>query len=484
MGRGGSGNTRVGRSVSLRVRLRGVETSVSREVDSVSTLRDMEGRLDWGPAVLIRGSPIRSRARGDRSIWSGPGAHTLRSSPSMNPSLRIAIVLNPFTLRRTGGVHAPFMAAELLGRGHRVRVVGDLAGTVPQSSLAAGGDADPAPLEGAGLGAFDPDVVVAYDGRSPAALRGARVARRSGAPLVLVEEGFPEHGKTIERILRGFGTRAWGSLVQRTTARVVALDPVASAEAVRQGFEDERVIELAAGVDVSTYRPGLSSERRVRHRLPEHVLLVVGRMEPGRGIEALVDAFARTVGQNSDWALVLAGEGTLRAALRAQCERLGVSARVRWIGRPGEEELPGLLGTATALLVPALDDDVASQKIRRAMACGTPVLVSDVDRLRGTVEHEETGLVVPPGDREAWKEAIARLASDPARRARWGRTARERAVEEMTWPHVASRFEEILRDAVEESERARFTASGTDDALESLDEGDGASEGDRLPTAS
>lgn len=373
----------------------------------------------------------------------------------MKPSLRIAIVLNPFTLRRAGGVHAPFMARELLGQGHVVKVVGDLAGTVPQSALEPTSEADPAPLEGTGLQAFAPDVIVAYDGRSPAALRGARAARKLDAPLVLVEEGFPDHGKPIERLLRGFGTRAWGSLVQRTASRVIALDPVAAAQALRQGFEEESVVELPPGVDVSTYRPGLTSERRVRHRLPEHVLLVLGRVEPGRGVEILVDAFASTVGQNSDWALVLAGEGSLRAALRAQCERLGVSARVRWIGQPSEEELPGLLGTATALLVAALDDDVASQKIRRAMACGTPVLASDVDRLRGTVEHEETGLNVPPGDREAWAQAIARLASDPARRARWGRTARALAEEQMTWPMMASRFESVLHDVVAEARAAR-----------------------------
>lgn len=427
---------------------------------------------------------MRHQVSDERDSIQGAGAVAWSGGvlpPSMNSSLRIAIVLNPFSLRRMGGLHAPVMASELLGRGHRVRVVGDLAGTVPQSSLTAAWEGDPAPLEGAGLSAFEPDVIVAYDGRSPAALHGARVARRTGAPLVLVEEGFPSQGKPIERLLRGFGRRAWGSLVQRAAARVVALDPVAAAQSERRGFEPGRVVELAAGVDVSTFRPGLASERRVRHRLPEHVLLAMGRMEPGRGIEVLVEAFARTVGQRSDWALALAGEGSLRAALRAHCERLGVSARVRWIGRVGDEELPGLLGTATALLVPALDDDVASQKVRRAMACGTPVLASDVDRLRGTVEHDVTGLVVRAGDRDAWVEAISRLAADPARRARWGQTARERAIEGMTWPNVATRFEEILLRVVEESEQDRVPEGEADAGLRGDERGQDA---ERLPYAS
>lgn len=408
-------------------------------------------------------------------------AAPMTSTCSMTPSLRIAIVLNPFSLRRTGGLHAPVVAAELMGRGHRVRVVGDLAGAVPQSSISAAGEGDPAPLEGAGLVAFEPDVIVAYDGRSPAALRGARLARRTGAPLVLVEEGFVSRGKPIERLLRGFGARAWGALVQRTAVRIVALDPVAAAQSARRGFEESRIVELTAGVDVSTFRPGLSSELCSRHRLPRHFLLAMGRMEPGRGLEVLVEAFARTVGQRSDWALALAGQGSLRAALRAQCERLGVSARVRWIGPVGDGELPGLLGSATALLVPALDDDVTSQKIRRAMACGTPVLASDVARLRGTVEHDRTGLVVRAGDRDAWVEAISRLASDPARRERWSRAARARAVEGMTWPEVASRFEEVLHDVVEES--MRHEAVHLDDEA-ALGRGDRGHDAEQLRSAS
>ena len=151
---------------------------------------------------------------------------------------------------------------------------------------------------------------------------------------------------------------------------------------------------------------------------------------------------------------------------------------MRWIGRVGDEELPGLLGTATALLVPALDDDVASQKVRRAMACGTPV---DVDRLRGTVEHDVTGLVVRAGDRDAWVEAISRLAADPARRARWGQTARERAIEGMTWPHVATRFEEILLRVVEESEQDRVPEGEADAGLRGDER---RKDAERLPYAS
>lgn len=375
---------------------------------------------------------------------TGPGTR----SDAVPRSLRIALVLNPFTLKRKGGDHAPWLARELLGRGHAVRAFGDVIGGIPQSQLEAATDDGAAPLERAGLLRFQPDVIVAYDGLSPAAWRGARAARKLGIPLVLVEEGFPDRGKLVERGLRYFGAQVWGGFVRRTASHVIALDRAAEAQSHQEGFRSDVVTVLPSGVDTATYRPGLSSEVLYRHRVAGQVLLHIGRIEPGRGIDVLIDAFARTVGRRGDWSLVFAGVGSHRAALRAQADRLGVGARVHWTPVPATEELPGLLGASTALLVPAMDDDVASLKIRRAMACGIPVLVSDVDRLSGMVEHEESGLVVQAGDREAWTQAISRLSSDPNRRARWGRAARLRATEFFSWPHIADRVEATLLQSV------------------------------------
>lgn len=376
-------------------------------------------------------------------------APQLKAQRATEPSssLRIALVLNPFTLRRKGGDHAPWVARELLGRGHAVRAFGDVIGGIPQSRLETASDDGTAPLERAGLVTFEPDVIVAYDGLSPAAWRSARAAAKLGVPLILVEEGFPDTGKLVERGLRYFGSRAWGRLVRRTATHIIALDPVAKAQALRQGFDPDLITVLPSGVDTSTFRPGLSSEVLYRHHVAGEVLLHLGRIEPGRGIDALIDAFAQTVGRRGDWSLVFAGTGSHRDQLRAQADRLGVGARVHWTPVPRTAELPGLFGASTALLVPALDDDVASLKIRRAMACGVPVLVSDVARLSGTVAHDESGLVVPAGDRAAWTQAISRLSSDPNRRARWGRTARITTTERFSWPRIVDQLERIIVDA-------------------------------------
>lgn len=365
----------------------------------------------------------------------------------MPPSLRIAIVVDPLTLSAKGGEHPPRLASELLGRGHVVRGFGAPTGQIPRSGMADDPEIDES--ERQGVLRFRPDVVLAYDALSPAAALGARAARKLGAALVLVEADAPGGGSPWQRFLWRVGEVLFRSYVRRAAHAVVALDPVARDRALREGFDPARISILPLGVDLTAFRPGLTSHVVGQHGIRGRVILHVGPFEPVRGLDTLIAAFAKTVGQRDDWSLVLAGDGPDRARLRAMCDRLGVSARVHWLGRPRREELPGLFGASTLVAVPALEDIVLGRNAGRAMASGVPVLAADLQRLRFFVQHEETGLLVPPGDVEAWAEAIRHAAGSPVARARWGRNARAVAEARFAWPVIAEGFETLFREALE-----------------------------------
>ncbi|MCH2103305.1 MAG: glycosyltransferase [Planctomycetes bacterium] len=363
----------------------------------------------------------------------------------MQTALRIALVLDPINLRTKAGGHAPMLARELLGRGHHVRGFGVPAGAIPHSASDAG------PGEG-GLRSFNADAVIAYGALSPSALRGARAADKQGAPLLLVESAMrPRMGLTAE-LLGSVGKMFWGGYVRKRAARVIALDPVASQRVIEMGFSPELLRVLPQGVDVSQFRPGLLSSWLQTHRVYGRILLYAGRLDEGRGVEVLVEAFARTVGQRLDWNLILAGEGPLEHALRAQVDRLGVASRVHFFPRPQAAELPGLMGGCTLLAVPATTDDVLGRQIPRAMACGLPVLASDRPRLTALFQDEECGLLVRSGDVSAWEVALLKAAGSPAKRMRWGARARDVAVSILSWDRIAEGVEEELLSLRERAE--------------------------------
>lgn len=364
-----------------------------------------------------------------------------------NRNLRIALIVDPFTLRMKGGDHAPILAGELLGLGHRVRGFGAPPGVIPRSRFERSGQGD-----GLGVMGFAPQVIIVYDVLSPAGLHGAHCASKLGVPLIAVEEGFAGRGGWWEQAKRFTGEKLWGRYVRKRVDSVVALDDFARGEALRHGFAEAKVHMLGRGVDLEQYRPGLTSELPSSHGVHGLSLLYLGKLEEGYHLETVIQAFASTVGQREDWSLILAGDGPLEAAVLAHASRLGVGGRVHSLGRPRSEELPGLLGAATLLVAPGGESVRDGLIAVRSMACGLPVIAAELPRYTSSVQDGHTGLLVKPGDIGAWAEAIRLAAGSPKRRDAWGRNARDHAEQRFHWAHIARRFETVIREALEKRE--------------------------------
>jgi glycosyltransferase involved in cell wall biosynthesis len=358
-------------------------------------------------------------------------------------SLRIAILVNPFTLGMKWGEHAPELARELLGRGHTVRDFGAPVGAIPRSGVGL----DAAHDDSTSLTGFKPDAIIAYDALSPAAYLGARTARKLGIPLLIVEGASPSslHGRG--KIFQAIGGVLWGHFVRNQASTVIALDPVARQHLLKAGFAPGRVNVVSGGVDLEDYRPGLASGLILRHHIRGRILLYCGQVTRKRGLNTLVTAFAQTVGQREDWSLVFAGDGPEVSELRARIVQLGIGSRVHWIGKPRVEELAGLMSAATLLAVPAEDDNVRGKNIPRAMACGLPVIASDRPCLSTLVQDDVTGLIVRSGELAAWVEALRRASMSPDARKRWSIAARAQAVERYGWARIARVHEEALLQA-------------------------------------
>lgn len=358
----------------------------------------------------------------------------------MSISRRIAILVDPLSVRAPNAArskaarHARELLAALAGRGHAPSLFGIGPGDGPQRDL------------GASLVAFQPEAVVAYDALSPAAWLGSRIARRRRIPLLLIEAGSFAEGSWMERAAWRLGEVLWGSFVRRSAGALVALDAVAREQALREGFQAERVVVVPHGVDLERFRPGLPCGLVAAHRVRGRILLHPGPLDLRSGAELLIAAFARTLGQRDDWSLVLAGDGRAPRRLRACADRLGVGARVHVL-EAAEQDMPGLFASATLVALPERDDAPGGASLARACACGVPLLVAQAPRSRVLVEEHDLGLCAAPGDLDAWTDVLRRAASSPEARQRWGRNALALAREHLDWRRVAERIEDELESA-------------------------------------
>ena len=219
----------------------------------------------------------------------------------------------------------------------------------------------------------------------------------AGRPLVVTLHGsdmaLARRGRVLARRLLG------------RAAVVIAVSESLAAEARELGARDVRVIPN--GVDVPS---------SVGEEADPPEVLFVGRLSAEKGIEDLV---AAANGLN----LVVVGDGPLRDRVPAA------------LGFVPREEVERRYERAAVVACPSHREGFGLA-CAEAMAHGRPVVASAVGGLRELVADGETGLLVPPGDRAALRDAVRSLLADPERRRRMGAAGRERIAALCGWDRV------------------------------------------------
>ncbi len=170
-------------------------------------------------------------------------------------------------------------------------------------------------------------------------------------------------------------------------------------------------------VDAARFSPGLPAAR------PVPVLLHVSNFRPVKRAGDVVAVFAALRAERPV-RLRLVGDGPDRARLEAEVAARGWSGDVEFLGE--QIDLPAVMRDTDLFLLPSETESFGLAALE-AMACGVPVIASNVGGLPEVVTEGETGCLCPMGDVPAMTAAARRLLDDPARRARFGAAARRRA---------------------------------------------------------
>jgi glycosyltransferase involved in cell wall biosynthesis len=144
--------------------------------------------------------------------------------------------------------------------------------------------------------------------------------------------------------------------------------------------------------------------------------------------------------------VIVGGKGWFYETLAARVEALGLVSQVRFTGYVSDAELPLWYSAATLFVYPSLYEGFGLPPLE-ALACGTPVLVSDRSSLPEVVG--EAGITLPPDDAEAWADAIAMLLASPDRRAAMAEAGLKQA-ERFSWSQTAEQTARVYRQVLED----------------------------------
>ncbi len=182
--------------------------------------------------------------------------------------------------------------------------------------------------------------------------------------------------------------------------------------------------------------PARLAELRQRYGLPERYLLSVCTLEPRKNLVTLLDAYAALRARHPGVGLVLAGgKGWLYESVFDRLRALGLENQVVLPGFVPDEDLPALIRGAAAFAYPSVFEGFGLPPLE-AMACGTPVVVSDASSLPEVVGA--AGVLLPPHDPAAWAQALERVLSDADWRADLSARGLARA-RQFTWEAAARR---------------------------------------------
>lgn len=220
---------------------------------------------------------------------------------------------------------------------------------------------------------------------------------------------------------------------------VMTGSPSAQAELRALGIRD--VVDVGEGVDLDGYGPPAPGER------DPDLLLYLGRVKKYKGLDVLIQTVALLKERFPKVRLEVAGSGDDVPRLTEVAKSLGVSDRVKFLGRVSEADKIALYRRSMVALNSSLKEGWGLTSIE-ANGCGTPVVASDVPGLCDSVQDGKTGFLVPFGDANAMADKVGRILGDPAlaedlqsRSLAWARSH--------TWDLVARRTEEVLRKALD-----------------------------------
>jgi phosphatidylinositol alpha-1,6-mannosyltransferase len=267
-----------------------------------------------------------------------------------------------------------------------------------------------------------------------------------------MDEALSHEARQLEDYVLKFGVHPGNAVLDYLSGqradRVIAIS-----EHIRErltgtyGLDEDRVVTIWHGVDTERYRPFDATHPAVSD--DRFTMLTVGRLGSRKGVEFAIEGIERVDGVDLEF--LIAGEGRYEGRLRELVAERGLSDRVTSLGRVEEDELPLLYSSADVFCLTSMYEGFGLVLLE-VMACGTPVIATDVGGVPTVVADGEVGYLIPRSA-DAFAERVRRLRDDDfrmdlsAEAAQWAR--------EMTCDAVAEQSEAVYEHVREETTTIR-----------------------------
>jgi len=259
------------------------------------------------------------------------------------------------------------------------------------------------------------------------------IGKKLGIPVVVTARGtditgIPGHAIPRRQIVAAADAAAASITVSRSLKDAM----------IALGCEADKIRVLRNGVDLEMFRPGDREKARKRHNVDGPVILSVGTLNLNKGHHLVIEALKKLPGTT----LLIAGTGKSEAALHKQIAECGLTGRARLIGQVAHHDLADLYAAAD-ILVLASEREGWPNVLLEAMACGTPVVATDVGGVAELVRNPMAGRLISSRTPDAIAKTLVDILADPPDR-RQTRAYAERYSWDESSQGLMTLFQEVI----------------------------------------
>ncbi|MEM3851440.1 MAG: glycosyltransferase family 4 protein [Methanomassiliicoccales archaeon] len=255
--------------------------------------------------------------------------------------------------------------------------------------------------------------------------------------------------RALSPLIRAADRFITGKIVSRAR-RVMVTSWTYSSTSINTWKIESEIIPVSA--DVRRFHPDVLDRERMRRKLglqDKHIVLFVGRLVRHKGVSYLMEAMRY---MDRDVTLLIAGDGEYAPHLKRFMLSRQLEDKISMLGDVPDDELPSLYRAADVVVIPSTSRlEAFSIAAIEAMACGTPLVVSDIPGVREVIRDGLHGFVCPPMNPEAIAEKLRRLFSNEELRMEMGSHCVERAAV-FSSEAVASKILSVYRSVTHDGE--------------------------------
>ncbi len=239
------------------------------------------------------------------------------------------------------------------------------------------------------------------------------------------------------------------ALTNRLASRVIAVSgSIRDFLISQEGMDPDKVVTLSNGIDARKFLPAVDGQRELAKSalgLAPGTFVVggMGRLVPQKNFSLFLEVAARVIPRYPSAFFLIAGTGPQEEELKAKALALGIHDRVRFLGHVADRL--GLYHSFDALLMTS-DFEGTPMVLLEAMACGLPVVASEVDGIAEVCTNQRDALLVSPGDCGGFALALGRILKGTGLREELGRNARTVILERYEIRKLTARIESLYDD--------------------------------------